>query len=222
MKQTVSIIIPAYNEELSLKKVVEEIQSLYPAYEIIIINNGSTDGTHNVISKLQNVRSFNLPKPNKGCALYEGLTRSTGDICITMDSDGQNDPQYIREIIDNLANTDCVCTYRIKRSNTLAKKIVSLLANKVRRVIFSKSPIRDAGSALRGIKRDHTTHLFPFEGLHRFIPDILHGFNLHIVEIPVIERSRYAGKSKYGSIRRTLYGIIHLYTVKKYLKKYAS
>lgn len=215
----ISIIIPFYNEEENVPSVIEEVKRAQPHAEIIAVDDGSADSTPQKLAAQSGIRIITLSKNlGQSAALYLGLNAATGDICVMMDGDGQNDPADIPALLQQMQNADVVCGYRKKRQDSWSKKIASRIANKIRSAVLGDG-IRDTGCTLKAIRKEHVKHLIPFNGLHRFLPALLRAANLKIIEIPVNHRPRKFGKSKYTIGGRALRGIYDLIGVQWFLKR---
>lgn len=215
----VSIIIPFYNEEENISSVIEEVKRAQPEAEIIAVNDGSTDSTAQKLAEESGIRVITIPRNlGQSAALYLGLNAASGDICVMMDGDAQNDPSDIPALLDQMKNADVVCGYRKKRQDSRAKKIASRIANKIRSAVLGDG-IRDTGCTLKAMRKEHVKHLIPFNGLHRFLPALLRAADLKIIEIPVNHRPRKFGKSKYTIGGRALRGIYDLIGVQWFLKR---
>jgi dolichol-phosphate mannosyltransferase len=215
----ISVIIPFYNEEECAASVLEEIRGVLPDSEIVAVDDGSSDGTADCIARVAGVRLLrNEVNLGQSAALYHGLLASTGDICVMLDGDGQNDPADIPGLIPLLEKSDVVCGYRANRQDTLNRRIASRVANGIRR-FFLHDGIRDTGCSLKLIKREHVRFLVPFNGLHRFMPALLKQAGLTIAEAPVNHRPRLRGVSKYTIGGRALRGISDLFGVAWLMKR---
>jgi dolichol-phosphate mannosyltransferase len=210
-----SIIIPFYNEGESVVAVLTEVRETNPEAEIIGVDDGSTDDTWEKLRGLARVRGLRLTA-NRGqsAALYAGLRVARGEVCVTMDGDGQNDPADIPRLIDRWRQGDVevVCGYRATRRDTLNRRVASRLANGIRRR-FLHDGVRDTGCSLKVFPRSAVEHLVPFNGLHRYLPAIFLKAGLRLAELPVNHRPRTAGTSKYTNWDRALRGIRDLFGV---------
>lgn len=214
MQPNLSIIVPFYNEAETAQFLIEEIRTHNPTAEIIAINDGSTDATLSILKTTHGIRVLNAPK-NRGqsSALYAGLVSASGDILVTMDGDGQNDPADIPKLVNALtSDVGMVCGFREKRKDVLSKRIASKIGNFVRR-LFVQDGIRDTGCSLKSFRKSAVQHLVPFNGMHRFMAAAMHNAGLKIIEIPVHHRQRYAGQSKYTNLDRALRGIYDLFGI---------
>jgi len=218
---TRSVVIPFYNEEECVRSVLEEVKRCQPDAEIIAVDDGSKDGTWGVICSLSGVRGLRLTG-NRGqsAAMYAGMRAATGDVVVLMDGDGQNDPADIEKLLNQLEQDglDVVCGQRVKRRDTLSRRIASRSANAIRRSILNDG-ISDTGCSLKAFRREHVELLVPFNGLHRYLPAIFKHAGLHIAETPVNHRARTLGVSKYTNWNRALRGIYDLFGVRWLLNR---
>jgi len=222
MVNLVSIIIPVFNEVDAIEKLVANIQNLRNLgldfeYEIIIVDDGSTDGTGSTLKEIkitnQNLHVVSLARNyGQSTALQAGFDHSTGDVLITMDGDLQNDPADIPKIIDVLKNNheiDLVAGWRKDRQDSiLNRKLPSMFANYL--ISYTTGiKLRDYGCSLKGYRRELVSKFRLYGEMHRFIPAIAAEVGAKIIEIPVKHHPRITGKSKYG-IDRTLRVILDL------------
>jgi glycosyltransferase involved in cell wall biosynthesis len=222
MINLVSIIIPVFNEVDAIEKLVANIQNLRNLglnfeYEIIIVDDGSTDGTGTTLKEIkltnQNLHVVSLARNyGQSTALQAGFDHSTGDVLITMDGDLQNDPADIPKIIDVLKNNheiDLVAGWRKDRQDSiLNRKLPSMFANYL--ISYTTGiKLRDYGCSLKGYRRELVSKFRLYGEMHRFIPAIAAEVGAKIIEIPVKHHPRITGKSKYG-IDRTLRVILDL------------
>mgnify|MGYP001570458440 CR=1 FL=1 len=198
----ISVIIPFHNEEKNIDFVLNEIRNEMPHAEIIAIDDGSTDGTEPALKKHTSVNVISFKKRlGQSAALYAGLSKATCPICVMMDGDGQNDPRDIPRLISLLDNADVVCGRRDERRDDVSKVMASKLANFIRRICLGDD-VSDTGCAMKAMRREHVRYIVPFNGFHRYIPNLLGNAGLSIVETPVNHRPRRFGKSKYSIIGR--------------------
>jgi dolichol-phosphate mannosyltransferase len=219
MDQNFSIIIPFYNEEECAASVLAEIAKLYPAAEIIAVDDGSSDGTWESIIACPGITGLRAPV-NRGqsSAMFAGLRHATRPICVLLDGDGQNDPADIPKLLEPLASNDFVCGIRVKRQDTAARRYASKIANAIRRA-FIHDGVTDTGCSLKAMKRECVDHLVPFNGMHRYIPALLLQAGFTFAEVPVNHRTRHAGESKYTNWNRALRGIYDLFGVSWLLRR---
>ncbi len=217
----VSIIIPFFNEGENVVPVLEEVARYNPAAEVIAVDDGSTDSTWDAIRSARGVRGLRLTE-NRGqsAAIYAGLRAARGDVLVTMDGDGQNDPADIPALIGRWGQGDVevVCGYRATRRDIWNRRVASRVANGIRRR-FLHDGVRDVGCSLKAFPRSALDHLVPFNGLHRYLPAIFVKAGLRLAEMPVNHRPRAAGTSKYTNWDRALRGIYDLFGVAWLLRR---
>jgi glycosyltransferase involved in cell wall biosynthesis len=208
MDLKLSVVIPAYNEEESVELCYREItDTLEPIginYEIIFVDDGSTDLTFKKLHALsKNDEKLKVIKLRKNfgqsAALRTGIDRAVGLIVVTMDADLQNDPKDIPKLLEALENEnlDVVCGWRFDRRDSLSKKVSSKCANRLRRK-FTGETIHDSGCTLRAYKKESTEDLELYGELHRYIPAMLSLKGYQIGEIKINHRERMYGKTKYN------------------------
>lgn len=222
-----SIVVPIYNEEENINILYNEIKkelSNFTAYEIIFINDGSTDGSKNILKSLEKYKDtkivqhqFNLGQSR---SLLSGISSSKYETIVTLDGDGQNDPKDIIKLIKVFCsdkNLELVGGLRLRRKDSLVKVISSQIANFVRSRLL-KDNCLDTGCGLKVFNKKIFL-LFPFfDGIHRFLPALFNGFGYKTKFIEVNHRKRMRGISKYGTLKRLLFGIKDIIRVKKIIK----
>lgn len=213
-----SIIIPVFNEEESIGFVLDEIREHHPEAEIIVIDDGSTDGTAG-IARGKNVRVVSHGQNlGQSHATWNGLHAASHELCVLMDGDGECDPKDIKKLIEAAGSADFVCGYRVNRKRSLLNRMASKVGNSIRRLVTGDSA-QDTG-AMKLIRKKHIKHLHLFDGMHRFIPSFLKHNGLIMSETPISPRKRIGGKTKYTVHERALRGIKDLHTVNRILKTY--
>ena len=224
----ISMVIPVHNEEENIEPLYEEIiaalEPLGEPFEIIYVNDGSTDGTGKVLRKLKakdsRVQVFEMDR-NRGeaAALTAGFFSARGEIVVSMDGDGQNDPAYIPALIRKLreGGYTVVSGWRIKRKEPLiTRKIPSLIAN---RIIGLVTGIRahDNGCGLKAYRAEVVKRVQIPHGFHRFIPAVFGVQNSEVAEVKIIDRPRRFGHTHYG-LKRTFEVLRELLTIPLILK----
>jgi glycosyltransferase involved in cell wall biosynthesis len=225
-----SVIIPVYNEEENVAPLIREIvgvlQPLAKSYEIVVVDDGSKDGTFAVLSKLRDYGEFLKVvrlKRNFGqtAAIAAGLAHAEGETMVMMDGDAQNDPADIPALLAKLAEGyDLVAGWRFKRRDPfLSRRLPSIVAN---RLISSTTQVKlhDYGCTLKAMRKEVAKNLRLYGEMHRFIPAIAYERGARITELKVHHRPRLRGKSKY-TIMRTLRVALDLLTV-KFLISYST
>jgi dolichol-phosphate mannosyltransferase len=209
-----SIIIPFYNEEENVESVLEETRRINPEAEIIAVNDGSNDGTESVIRRHSDVRLISFGcHLGQSAAIYAGLKSARGEICVTMDGDGQSDPADVPKLISMLDRADVVCGRRQNRQDTWCRRKASWTANLIRRMVLHDH-VHDTGCTLKAMRKTEVRHLVPFDGLHRYLPVFFDQTGTRIVEVPVNHRPRRHGKSKYSLSERAMRGLYDLIGVR--------
>jgi dolichol-phosphate mannosyltransferase len=221
----VSVIVPALNEAANLAPLLLEIvrvfEGLSRSYEVIFVDDGSTDETAQVLKSLafehSVVRSVvHTRNHGQSAAQATGFGVARGDVIITMDADQQNDPADIPALLDALTSeVDCVCGVRIDRRDNWTRKVSSRLANAFRDWVTGDK-VSDAGCSFRSIRHSALDEVPVFNGMHRFLPTILRIQGYRIAEIPVNHRPRTRGHSKYGINDRLWRGIRDCFAIRWY------
>jgi len=217
--QSLSIIIPFFNEEENVEMVLREARDTNPLAEIIAVDDGSTDCTAAKIRAFPDVRLISMPKNlGQSAALYTGLVNASHEICALMDGDGQNDPADIPELLRHVARYDVVCGYRKNRQDSAQIKAASRIANRVRK-LFTGDSIRDAGCTLKILRKEHVRFLIPFNEMQCYMIAMLEHGGLRVGEFPVNHRARQFGRSKYTILRRAWRGIWDLIGIQWLLRR---
>jgi dolichol-phosphate mannosyltransferase len=218
----ISVVVPLFNEEESIAILQTELRTALSGldYEIIFVDDGSVDRTAERIETTPNIRLIRFEKNSgQSAAIYAGLTAARGGTVVIIDGDLQNDPADIPKLLAEIARgADLVCGYRIKRRDTVAKRLTSRIANAVRSR-YTKDGVRDTGCTLKAMQRECVSALFPFKGMHRFIPALVKAAGYRLVEIPVNHRPRRFGQSKYGLGNRALRATIDMFGVRWLLSR---
>lgn len=218
-----SIVIPCRNEADNLAFLLDEVDTAMAGrdYETIVIDDGSTDRTGEVLAgriragrPLRHVRHDH--SAGQSAAVRSGVLAARGDIVVTMDGDGQNDPAYLPRLADALSSAGpsagIAAGQRLKRTDTKLKQLSSRAANGLRGAIL-KDNTRDSGCGLKAVH----THIFRqlpyFDGWHRYLPALVLREGYGVVHLDVVDRERRHGKSNYGILDRGLRGILDLYGV---------
>ena len=217
-----SVVVPLYNEEANLPILQEELRVALKGldYEIIFADDGSVDRTAERIETAPNVHLIRFEKNSgQSAAIYAGLTAARGGTLVIIDGDLQNDPADIPKLLAEIARgADLVCGYRVKRRDTLVKRATSRIANAVRSR-YTKDGVRDTGCTLKAMRRECVSTLFPFKGMHRFIPALVKAAGYRLVEVPVNHRARRFGQSKYGLGNRALRATVDMFGVRWLLSR---
>lgn len=218
----ISVVIPVYNEEENLPilipKLAEVLRGLERSYEMIFVDDGSSDGSRRILREMALVySSFRILrfKENRGlsAALVAGMREARGGIIVTLDSDLQNDPADISRLVSYLDRYDMATGWRQKRKDTWLKKISSKIGNAVRNRLSGEN-IQDSACTLRALKKNCITEIPVFDGMHRFLPTLVKMEGYRVTEVPVSHHPRRFGKSKYNIRNRVLKSSIDLLAVR--------
>jgi glycosyltransferase involved in cell wall biosynthesis len=222
----ISVVVPVYNEEENLpilvSKLVEVLKDLHKPYEMIFVDDGSSDGSGRVLREMAtrypSIRILRF-KANRGLssALIAGMREARGDILVTLDSDLQNDPADIPKLLEHLGQYDMATGWRQKREDPWLKKISSRIGNAVRNRL-SGERIQDSACTLRAFRRECIQDIWVFNGMHRFLSTLVKMEGYKIIEVPVSHHPRKFGKSKYNIRNRMVRSFIDLLVV-RWLKR---
>ena len=222
----ISVIIPVYNEENSIIELSNQLNDvlspLSKKYEIIFVDDGSTDKTVDKINEIknENVKLIQFQRNfGKSMALSCGFSDSKGDIVVTMDGDLQDDPKEIPRFIEELQKYDMVSGWKFSRVDPLSKKIPSKFFNWLT-TMLTGIKIHDFNCGYKAYRQHVIKNINIYGELHRYIPAIAYWKGYTVGEIKVDHRARIHGKSKYG-VERILKGFLDLITV-KFLMSYAE
>ncbi|HDL77584.1 MAG TPA: glycosyltransferase [Lentisphaerae bacterium] len=218
-----SIVVPLYNEEENVqplcRRLYETLSRLPHSWEIILVDDGSTDRTWSVAtSMLAEIPSLRLIRLRRNfgqtAALSAGFHHARGAIIVTMDGDLQNDPEDIPLLLERMdPDTDVVSGWRKDRKDPfLTRRLPSIIANFLISRITGVH-LHDYGCTLKAYRRDVIQHVHLYGEMHRFIPALASWVGGRVREVVVRHHPRRAGKSKYG-ISRTLRVLLDLITVK--------
>ena len=217
----VSIVVPVRNEEGNVAPLIAEIAAALEgrwAYEIIYVNDGSTDRTPALLAELMQQRADlrridHAASCGQSAAVRTGVRHARGAIVATLDGDGQNNPAFLPDLITAIADgggrVGLAAAQRVGRKDTGFKKFQSRIANKVRNAVL-KDGTRDTGCGLKAFRRDVFLSLPYFDGLHRFLPALVRREGFEIAYVDVIDRPRHSGVSNYGFFDRLWVGLMDL------------
>jgi glycosyltransferase involved in cell wall biosynthesis len=216
-----SIVIPLLNEEGNLEllhqKLTEVLEALGQTYEIIFVNDGSTDNSSRILTGLFErdpaVQVIHFQQNfGKTAALVAGFRQSEGRVIVTLDADLQDDPAEIPALLDKLAEGyDLVAAWRYHRQDPIDKTWPSRLFNWAVST-FSGLPLHDFNCGFKVYRREVTEQIPLYSDFHRFIPVLAAGQGFRAAELPVQHHPRHAGVSKYGA-GRTVRGLLDFITV---------
>jgi len=217
----VSVVVPVKNEAGNIAPLVAEIAAALdagPGFEIIYVNDGSSDSTAGELAELMTIRPWlrqlkHATSCGQSAAVRTGVVHARAPVVVTLDGDGQNDPSFIPALLQVLEvgapRIGLVAGQRKGRKDTGFKKLQSRIANGVRGAVL-RDGTRDTGCGLKAFRRDVFLALPYFDGLHRFLPALVRRDGYDIGYVDVVDRQRRAGISNYGLWDRLWVGILDL------------
>lgn len=219
-----SIIVPVYNEAENITLLLDEITAALQqvdTYEIIYVDDGSTDQTKNVLKQAQqhinNLRViYHKQTYGQSAAIYTGVKAARYPVIATLDGDGQNDPANIVELYNTLLQQQkidnklaMIAGWRTQRHDSTWRLFSSKIANGFRATVLGdKTP--DTGCGLKVFYKDTFLQLPYFDHMHRFLPALVLRAGRTVLSVPVNHRPRAKGKSKYGTFDRLWVGIVDI------------
>jgi glycosyltransferase involved in cell wall biosynthesis len=229
-KMDLSIVIPVYNEEESVSQLYNKLNETLPglklSYEVILIDDGSTDGSYSELQKIHKKNSsYKIIRFRRNfgqtSAMSAGFHYSSGNIIITLDGDLQNDPKDIPAILKKLdEGYDIVSGWRKDRKDkAVSRRFPSIVANKMISKLTGVH-LHDYGCTLKAYRKEVIDNIDLYGEMHRYIPAVASRMGVDVAEIPVTHHGRKYGKSKYG-ISRTIRVILDIITI-KFLLSYSQ
>jgi dolichol-phosphate mannosyltransferase len=218
-KPAVSIVVPVRNEADNVAPLIAEIAAALDGrwiYEIIYVNDGSTDATAErlvaAMKQRRNLRQIrHATSSGQSAAVRSGVRAARGAIVATLDGDGQNNPAFLPDLITAIEKggerVGLAAGQRVGRKDTGFKKFQSRIANSARKAIL-RDGTRDTGCGLKAFRREVFLAMPYFDGLHRFLPALVRREGYEIAYVDVIDRPRRSGVSNYGFFDRLWIGIM--------------
>jgi glycosyltransferase involved in cell wall biosynthesis len=217
----VAVVVPVRNEAGNVAPLVAEIAAALEGqwpFEIVYVNDGSTDGTEDELKRLMALHSFlrrvrHRQSCGQSAAVRSGVAAARAPVVVTIDGDGQNDPAFIPAMLRTLEagapGMGLVAGQLTGRKSGGFKKLQSRIANAVRGAVL-RDGTRDTGCGLKAFRRDVFLRLPYFDGLHRFLPALVKREGFSIGYVDVVDRPRGSGVSNYGLWDRLWVGILDL------------
>lgn len=219
-----SVVIPARNEQENILALLDGIDSaLKPlgSYEVIVVDDGSTDAMPGVLrarlSRQPNLQVLRHDRSaGQSAAVHSGVMAASAALVCTLDGDGQNPPEELPRLVAPLLAGDpavgLVAGQRVKRNDSLSKRLASRVANTVRGWML-KDGTRDTGCGLKAFRRDAFLALPYFNHMHRYLPALFARDGWAVVHVDVSHRARGGGRSNYSNLQRAMVGSIDLFGV---------
>lgn len=217
----VSVVLPCFDEAGNIEALVSEVHEVMKrlgrSFEILVVDDCSRDDTAAVVERVAvSFPEVRLIRHSLNCgqsaALATGFRVARGELVLTLDGDGQNDPASIPDLFAALGDADAVCGVRRKRSDSAARRLASKIGNGFRRLV-TRDPTTDAGCNFRLLRRATLSELPIFNGTHRWMGALLRYQGFRVVEREVLSRPRKTGVSKYSNLERGIRGIFDCFAM---------
>ena len=221
---SISVVIPARNERDNIVTLLDGIEAaLRPlgAHQVIVVDDGSTDGMSDVlIARMAQAPHLMVLRHDtsagQSAAVHSGVHAASAPVICTLDGDGQNPPEELPKLVAPLLAGNpaigLVAGQRVKRNDTLSKRLASRFANGLRGWMLNDGT-RDTGCGLKAFRRDAFLELPYFDHMHRYLPALFARDGWQVVHVDVSHRARGAGRSNYSNLQRGLVGIVDLFGV---------
>ncbi len=216
-----TLVVPALNEQDSLTGLYRRVVEVFGRrddWELVIVDDGSTDETSDVIHRIVDMdpRVVGVVlerRCGQSTAMAVGIRQARGRLIATLDADLQNDPADLPAMIAALGQHDAVAGYRVGRKDGFLRLLCSRIANRIRDRV-SGDHVRDTGCSLKVFRSEAIRSVPWFEGMHRFLPTLLRFRGYSVIEVPVSHHPRRAGVSKYGIRNRAWCSFLDLLAVR--------
>jgi dolichol-phosphate mannosyltransferase len=217
-----SLVIPAYNEQENIEELLRRVGSALPVmgkpFEVIIVDDGSSDDTPALLSSAMADRPWLRVLRMQGnggqsSAFDAGFKAARGQVIATIDADLQNDPEEIPRLLPMLDGYDMINGWRQSRQDNALRRVESRIANRIRNWL-SDETINDSASSLKLYKRHCLDGIHLYRGMHRFMPTLVKMRGYTVKEVPVKHSPRFAGTAKYGLRNRAWRAFVDLLAVR--------
>ncbi|MBZ5590311.1 MAG: glycosyltransferase family 2 protein [Acidobacteriia bacterium] len=211
----ISVVVAVWDERDNLRPLLDELVPILDrvgqAFEVILADDGSTDGSSQLLDELaagdDRLRVLHLARNfGKSAALEAGFHAALGDVIVTLDADLQQDPEDIPILLRQLGPVDAVVGVRTSRHDSRWRRLSSRIGNGIRNLLLNED-VADSACPLKVIRAEAVRQIPMFDGAHRFIPALLRLEGFRIIQAPVRHRPRRAGRSKYGTWDRAFHGL---------------
>jgi dolichol-phosphate mannosyltransferase len=225
-----SLVIPAYNEQENISTLLQRVEAALrqtgKGFEVIIIDDGSTDSTPKLLAEAMRKSSWlrvlrMMENKGQSAAFEAGFKAARGQVVATIDADLQNDPEEIPRLLPMLNGYDMITGWRKDRHDSTFRRFQTRIANRIRNWL-SDETIEDSASSLKIYKRHCVQDLKLYNGMHRFFPTLVKMRGFTVLETPVKHSPRYAGTAKYGLRNRAWRAFIDLLAVRWMKKRYLN
>lgn len=223
----ISVVIPVFNELENIMPMVERItaslEKRFQEYEIVFVNDASTDGSYELLEKLKKENKHVVPyhfvkNSGQSAGIACGFQRARGELVVMMDGDLQTDPEDIHELLKYIPEYDMVNGKRATREDGFKRKIASTIGNGFRNFI-TQDNIEDTGCPLKLFKKEVAQSYQMFNGMHRFLPTLARYRGYKVIEVPVRHYDRLHGVSKYKVFGRAFKAFSDCFAVRWMGKK---
>lgn len=218
-----SVTVPVFNECENVDALIEKIEftmnSLGQPWELILVDDGSSDGSFARIKELSSqhpeLRALKFSRNNgQTAAMAAGIKAAKGQVIITLDADLQNDPADIPLLLAKIdEGYEAAVGWRIKRNDNFIRRLSSRIANSIRNFISDEN-IQDTGCSLKAFKADVIQPIELFEGMHRFLPTLVKMSGGRVIEVKVSHHPRFKGTSKYNVWNRVFRSFLDLLAIR--------
>jgi len=222
----ISIVVPIKDERDNIQPLASQLLKVFEArpesasapFELIFVDDGSTDGSSRILEELTEqsaaIRVIRLDRNHGQTAAFDaGFRQARGQLIATMDGDLQYDPADFGKLLAHTDRVDLVCGKRQARHDNLVRRWSSRIANRVRNWVV-RDGISDTGCSLKIFRKAVVERLPPFKNMHRFFPALAQMYGFTVTEVPVQHFPRAHGKSKYGVGNRLFVGLYDLFAVR--------
>jgi len=216
-----SVVIPFNNEEGNIKELIAELESVMQGlgqpWELIAIDDGSTDGSLLILQELCKQKPYLRVLAftrnfGQSAALSAGFDAARGELIISLDGDRQNDPTDIPKLTAAIIDCELVVGWRINRCDPWKKRIISRLSNGIRSRLC-RDGMHDSGCTLKVYRKETLQKIKMYRGMHRFLPALFKMEGFRVKEVPVNHRSRLKGVTKYHFFNRSIGPIVDMFVV---------